>query len=171
MFVGLAILVGLDLRNLPDGWARGALFFALAGSMWGTYTVLLRHWRIPMFEGTLGVTAGAALLAVPMLWSVSAEVLRAASLGSVVFQGVMQGIVGGIISVVALIGAVRSLPVHIAGLLPVFTPVVALAIVALCFGKIPSFAETMSALIIAAGFMLSVRPVQPRAVSAALSGA
>ncbi|MEL6463553.1 MAG: DMT family transporter [Pseudomonadota bacterium] len=156
MFAGLALLVGLDLRALAPGWGQGALFFVLAGCMWGSYTVLLRHWRIPMVEGAVGMAAGSAMLALPLLGPTGVEPLRAAPVAELVVQVVMQGIVGGVVSVVALIGAVRWLSGQTAALLPVFTPVVALGIALAAFGDVPSVAEAIGVTIIAAGFLIGL---------------
>lgn len=156
MFVGLAALVGFDLGSLGPTWARGALLFVLAGAMWGAYTVLLRLWQIPMIEGTLTVASGAAILAVPLLLAPASETLMTAAPSVLLLQVVMQGGVGGILSVFALIGAVRALPVHVAALLPVFTPAVAVGITGTIFGTTPTAAEIAGLLIIAAGFMLSL---------------
>lgn len=156
MFVGLAILVGLDMRSLGPSWIHGAVFFVLAGSMWGAYTVLLRHWRIPMLEGTMGVAAGAALVALPVLGVAAADALRDTAPAELALQIIMQGIVGGVVSVVALIGAVRLLSVQTASLLPVFTPVVALGIAFVIFGAVPSVAEITGVTIIAVGFLVSL---------------
>ncbi|WP_415921664.1 DMT family transporter [Tateyamaria sp. SN6-1] len=156
MFAGLALLIGLDLRGLAPGWQTGAAFFVTAGCLWGGYTVLLRLWRIPMIEGTLSVAGGSALVAVPLLGASAVESLGDMEPAALVLQIVMQGLVGGVLSVVALIGAVRMLPVQVAALLPVFTPVVALAIACVLFGAVPSVAECVGVLIIAVGFALSL---------------
>ncbi len=155
MFAGLAVLVGFDLDGLGATWGQGAALFVLAGMLWGAYTVLLRLWQIPMVEGTLTVASGSALFAVPVLGVAAYPTLSAASPSTVVLQIVMQGGVGGIVSVVALIGAVRSLPVHVAALLPVFTPVTALGIAGFVFGTLPNLAEALGVLIIAVGFVIS----------------
>ncbi|WP_299044844.1 DMT family transporter [uncultured Tateyamaria sp.] len=156
MFAALAILVGLDMRAVGTAWSQGAAFFVLAGAMWGAYIVLLRHWCIPMPEGAVGVAAGAALVALPVLGAAAVETLRTAPAAEIALQALMQGVVGGVISVVALIGVVRTLSVHTASLLPVFTPVVALGIAYVLFGAVPSGAEVAGVAIIAIGFVVSL---------------
>lgn len=156
MFIGLASLVGLDVGGLGPTWPRGAALFVLAGTMWGTYTVLLRLWRIPIIEGSLTVASGSAIIAAPVLLVPASDTLLTASLPALALQIIMQGFVGGVLSVFALIGAVRALPVHVTALLPVFTPIVALGIASIVFGTTPKAAELLGALIIAAGFMISL---------------
>ncbi|WP_300030699.1 DMT family transporter [uncultured Roseobacter sp.] len=156
MFAGLATLVGLDISGLGASWAMGAAFFVLAGTMWGGYTVLLRLWQIPMIEGTLSVAGASSIIAVPVLGVTASETLLMMAPADLIFQIIMQGLVGGVFSVAALIGAVRLLPAHVAALLPVFTPVVALGIAASVSGTLPGTAEISGALIIIAGFVTSL---------------
>ncbi|WP_299604775.1 DMT family transporter [uncultured Tateyamaria sp.] len=155
MCAGLAIMVGLDLKGLGGTWARGAALFVLAGAMWGGYTVLLRLWQIPIVEGTLAVTGGSAIIAVPLPAITASETLLVTPSSAIALQVFMQGLVGGFISVVTLIGAARSLPVHVSALLPVFTPVVALGIASVVLGAVPNTAEMLGTLIIATAFMMS----------------
>lgn len=168
MFAGLATLVGLDVVALTSTWVYGAALFVLAGSMWGGYTVLLRLWRIPMIEGTLTVAGGSAMIALPVLGLTAHSSLQAATPSAVALQVFMQGIVGGCLSVVALIGAVRSLPLRTAALLPVFTPVAALCIVAIVFGKAPSKAEMLGSMMVATGFLISLRKKNDKGCSVIL---
>jgi len=162
MFAGLAVLVGFELDGVGATWGQGAALFVLAGTLWGAYTVLLRYWQIPMVEGTLSVAGGSALVAVPVLGIAAYPTLVDASPSALALQIVMQGGVGGIVSVVALIGAVRSLPVHVAALLPVFTPIMALGIAGIVFGTLPNLAEAFGVFIIAVGFVVSAGVLPPK---------
>ncbi|MEM8751042.1 MAG: DMT family transporter [Pseudomonadota bacterium] len=157
MFVGLAVLVGFELRDLGNTWHQGVMLFGLAGAMWGCYTVLLRLWRIPMIEGTIAVACGSALVAVPFLGVSAYETLTSVPTSSVILQIMMQGFFGGVVSVVALIGAVRVLPAQVVSLLPAATPVVALAIAGMALGQTPSAAELIGVVIVGSGFLLSFK--------------
>ncbi|WP_299204486.1 hypothetical protein [uncultured Tateyamaria sp.] len=147
--------------------------------------MLLRLWQIPMIESTLAVTGGSAVIAVPLLAITASETLLVTPSSAIALQVFMQGLVGGVISVVALIGAARALPVHVSALLPVFTPVVALGIASVVLGTVPNAAKMAGTLIIATAFMISsgilkrkkvangknrhrslikTRPIRPRAI-------
>ncbi|MCE8007469.1 DMT family transporter [Aestuariivita sp.] len=157
MLLGLAILVGFNVGSIEETWAQGVVLFMLAGAMWGAYTVLLRLWQVPMIKGLLAVAAGSALISVPVLGPGASETLLTASPSGLALQIVMQGLVAGVASVVALIGAVRTLSAQVVALLPVFTPVVALAMAAALLGQVPSLAELIGVTIIVSGFLLSFR--------------
>lgn len=154
MLVGLAVLVGFDARALDESWILGALFFLAAGMMWGCYTVLLRFWRIPVVDGTLSIAAGSAVLAFILLGPNAVAEARVVAPDDLWLQIVMQGGIGGIVSVLAVIGAARTLPVHIMAVLPVFTPAVALAMALFVFGTVPTGAEIAGIALISLGFAI-----------------
>jgi drug/metabolite transporter (DMT)-like permease len=78
-----------------------------------------------------------------------------------VMQIVMQGFVGGILSVVVLIAALQRLSAQVAAMLPTFTPAVALTIAWGTMGTRPEPSEILGATIIFAGFALAMRPSFP----------
>lgn len=159
MFAGLAVLVGVQTAGLPAAWPLGAVFFAAAGAMWGAYTVLLKLWQIPMVTGTVWVAAGSALAAAVVLAPGAVPALRAAPWETVLIQAVMQGVVGGVLSVAAVMVTVRHVSAQVAGLLPTFTPAVGLGLAWAAFGTLPTVAELTGAAIIAVGFGLSAAGV------------
>ncbi|MEM8836590.1 MAG: DMT family transporter [Pseudomonadota bacterium] len=155
MFSGLAVLVGFETSDLSEEWLRGTLFFGLAGAMWGAYTVLLKHWQIPFLSGALAVSAGSSFASLIVLGPVVYGAIAVTPVESILFQAVMQGLVGGVLSVIALIGALRALSAQTAALLPTFSPAVALLIAALFGAAWPTPAELIGMVVIALGFMVA----------------
>lgn len=157
MFAGLALLVGVETDGLGAGWPIGIACFVTAGVLWGSYTALLRYWKVPTLEGTAAVSSMGAVIAglavSPWAW----ESLREAHLSMLVTQVVMQGLVGGILSVIALIAALQRLSVQTAAMLPTFTPAVAMVIAWAAIGLRPAWMELVGAAIIFAGFALATR--------------
>ncbi|MEL6746148.1 MAG: DMT family transporter, partial [Pseudomonadota bacterium] len=151
---------GFETTDGVPLWPIGAAFFVLAGAMWGAYTVLLRLWRIPILEGTLLVAAGSSLLALPLLgpWAIADMATLPPS--QLALQTVMQGLIGGVLSVVCLLGAVNALPNHVVVLLPTFTPSVALMITVLLGQKSPTPAEILGTIIITLAFIWSTQHKQ-----------
>lgn len=156
MFAGLAVLVGFDLGNLPSGWPSGALRFVMAGAMWGSFTVLLKRWQIPMFEGALYLAIGSSLLALPLLGNAFWTGVQEMPARQLWAQAVLQGGIGGTLSVAAMIGAVRLMTAQTAALLPSFTPATALLLSALLERSLPSAAEAAGVVLVSAGFLLAV---------------
>ncbi|MDW3182738.1 DMT family transporter [Roseobacter sp.] len=157
MFGGLALLVGIETTGASDNWFFGVGLFVTAGTMWGAYTVLLRHWQIPVLEGTSTIASiGATLTAIalaPFAWPSLSEI----ELPMLLTQIAMQGFVGGILSVVALVIALQHLSAQTVALLPTFTPAVAMMIAWMALGTKPETMEIIGAKVIFLGFTLAAR--------------
>ncbi|MEM7569799.1 MAG: EamA family transporter, partial [Pseudomonadota bacterium] len=106
-------------------------------------------------EGTALVAAGSAIVAILLFAPEAIKELRVADARMVVVQTLIQGWVGGVISVVALIGALRTLSVQTAALLPILTPAVALFISTIVLGETPELSEIIGIAIIGFGFLAS----------------
>lgn len=157
MFGGLALLVGIETRNLGDNWLVGIGLFVAAGTMWGGYTVLLRHWQIPLLEGTSTIASFGAILAAVALGPLAWPSLVETSTPMLLIQLVMQGFVGGIVSVVALVAALRRLTAQTAAILPTFTPAVAMLVAWGMIGTRPEPMELVGAAVIFLGFFVSTQ--------------
>jgi len=155
MFAGLALLVGVSTGQMGAGWPFGIALFVFAGVLWGSYTALLRHWKVPTLEGTAAVASFGSIIAAVLIGPFAWDTLREISLPMLVMQIVMQGIVGGVISVVALIAGLQRLPAQTAAMLPTFTPAAALLIAWATIGTRPDPVELLGAGIIFAGFVLA----------------
>ena len=155
MFGGLGLLVGFEVQSVSRSWATGIALFVTAGLMWGGYTVLLRHWRVPLLEGTAAVVSLSAVFAAvflgPLAWS-SLSTTEPAMLG---LQFLIQGVIGGVVSVFALMAALRRLTVQTVAMLPTFTPAVALLIAWGALGARPALIELAGAGLIFLGFSVS----------------
>lgn len=157
MFGGLALLVGVETGGLGAQWPLGIALFVTAGIMWGSYTAMLRYWRIPTLEGTAAIASLGAVVALVAVGPWAIDSLQDAEPGMLVIQIVMQGIVGGVLSVVALIAALQWLSTQTAAMLPTFTPAVAMLIAWATIGSRPEPAELIGAAIIFAGFAVATR--------------
>lgn len=155
MFAGLALLVGVGAGQMNAGWLLGIALFIIAGVLWGSYTAMLRYWQIPTLEGTAAVSSFGAIIAAVLLGPIAWDSLRDTPLSMLVTQILMQGVVGGVISVVALIAGMQRMPAQTAAMLPTFTPAVALLIAWAAIGTRPEAVELLGAGIIFAGFILA----------------
>ncbi len=157
MFGGLALLVGVETRSLDARWSTGIALFIAAGAMWGAYTALLRYWRIPLLEGTAAIASLGAICAAVVVGPSALESLAQADAGMLVMQAVMQGLVGGVLSVVALVAALRHLPTQTAAMLPTFTPAVAMLIAWAVMETRPEPVELLGTMIVFAGFAFATQ--------------
>ncbi|WP_299861570.1 DMT family transporter [uncultured Roseobacter sp.] len=157
MFGGLAFLVGIETTCVGGNWLFGVGFFVTAGTMWGAYTVLLRHWQIPVLEGTSTIASYGAILAAIALAPFAWPSLSDTEFQMLLTQVVMQGFVGGILSVVALVAALQRLSTQTAALLPTFAPAVAMMIAWVALGTKPETMELVGTLVIFLGFALAAQ--------------
>ncbi|MEO1543622.1 MAG: DMT family transporter [Pseudomonadota bacterium] len=155
MFAGLALLVGVSTGQMVAGWPLGIALFVIAGVLWGSYTALLRYWQIPTLEGTAAVASFGAIIAAALMGPIAWDSLRYTPLSMLMTQILMQGVVGGVISVVALFAGMQRLSTQTAAMLPTFTPAMALLIAWATVGSRPEAAELLGAGIIFAGFVLA----------------
>ncbi|MEM9432229.1 MAG: EamA family transporter [Pseudomonadota bacterium] len=128
--------------------------FVAAGIMWGSYTALLRHWSIPVLEGTSAVASISALTAAVAIGPWAWTSLSAAAPNMVPTQILMQGLVGGVFSVVALVATLRSVSAQTAAMLPIFTPAAAMMIAWAALGTRPAPVELLGAAIVCGGLAL-----------------
>ncbi|WP_298835819.1 DMT family transporter [uncultured Roseobacter sp.] len=155
MFGGLAVLVGFETPDARGTWLVGTGLFTAAGIMWGGYTVLLRLWQVPLLEGTSAIAAFGAVFAALLLGPAAWPSLAETSTVMLLTQLVMQGIVGGILSVVVLVAALQRLTAQTAAVLPTFTPAVAMIIAWVVFGTRPHSVEFIGAAVIFLGFSIT----------------
>lgn len=166
---GIVVLAGLVVLSgaasdgmLPGAW-RGHALFIIAGTMWAAFTVLMRRWQIEPMRGTLLVGALSGLVA-PVVFAAAIlsgapSGLAASPAAEILLQAMMQGIVGGVLSVAALLGAVRLLGAATASILPSFAPIAALALAIPVLGDWPSGSEILGVAIAITGLALANRGV------------
>lgn len=161
ILTGLAVLSGAWTGGLIPGSWKGALLFAAAGTVWAGFTVAMRYRSIDPLRGTLAVGRGSALL-LPLAFAAAliagaSSGLTTTTLAVVAVHAVMQGLVGGVLSVVALTAAARHFDAATVALLPSFAPVAALALATPALGDRPDSAEAIGVGIAVVGLMVAAR--------------
>lgn len=157
VLVGLTVLSGFDVASLGPQSLLGDALFACAGTLWATFTVLMRHWRIDPIAGTVSIGSVSAILSIPVLLLLGDVRFSGIDGSQLVIQTVMQGLIGGVLSVVLLLAAVRSLGAARASLLPAMTPGVAMILSFLIFGTVPSVAEISGIVLVTIGLAVAVQ--------------
>lgn len=139
--LGGIVLIGWDGLLQPAGaqaWLGDLLFFA-SSLLWACFTLLLRHWRVPALRATAVVSVLSFLISAPayLLWAGPAH-LAALPVGTLVFQGLVQGGLQGAITMVAYAQAVALLGVSRAVLFPATVPALSVLVGIPIVGEIPS---------------------------------
>lgn len=112
----------------PDAWI-GDLLFAAAGTLFATFTILVRRWRVSPLGATAAVSVISALAMLPVVPFTDA-ISRLAALPPVllVTQAIVQGVLSGLLAVVFFARAVELLGAGTAALFPALLPAVAMAL-------------------------------------------
>ncbi|MEM6422137.1 MAG: DMT family transporter [Pseudomonadota bacterium] len=165
VLAGLVVLSKAAIGEVGAGAWHGDALFIAAGAMWAAFTVLMRLWSVEPLRGTLMVGVISSLLAPPVfgvaiLWGATSGLATTPGTETLL-QAAVQGLVGGVLSVVTLMGAVRLLGAATAALLPSFAPVAALGLAVPVLGDWPSGTEAAGVAIAVAGLVLAnLRPAQ-----------
>ncbi|QFU16662.1 DMT family transporter [Microvirga thermotolerans] len=149
--VGMAVLMaGLSLiaadqagrgPEAPGGVWLGDLCFAVAGTLWGTFTYLLGRWKVDPVVGIGQVSMLSALFFLPLF--LLGEGRGAAAPESWLAQAFFQGVLGGCLATVAIAKAVSRLGAGEAALFPALVPSGALLLAIPLLGEWPSLLEVL----------------------------
>ena len=130
MIVAGIALVALAAPSVPapQAW-RGDVLFALAGTLFAAFTVLVRLWRVTPFGATAAVSVISLAAVLPVaLFTDAVPRLLALPLPLLVAQAVIQGVLSGLLAVIFFARAVELLGAGSAALFPALLPAVALAL-------------------------------------------
>lgn len=150
------IATGKGGAELPGAW-RGDLLFVAAGLFWVGFTVLLRRWKIGGIPATAAVATISALIVLPLFVATqSFDRLAALPLGTLLTQIIVQGLMSGVLAVIAYGKAVEHLGASKAALFPALVPAAALILGVPITGEFPALAEWIGALMATAGLALAM---------------
>jgi len=154
---GLLTVGGVLQSNLHRLIGDG--LFLISGLLWGLYTVLLRRWQISGLHGAALAGAGATLMTLALYATLGepARLLQHPT-AALATQVLFQGVLAGVVAVVAYGFAVQRLGAANAALFPSSVPLLALLLGWLAFGATIStgqwlgLAITTIRLVLAAGW-------------------
>jgi drug/metabolite transporter (DMT)-like permease len=152
-FAGL-LFIGLSGANSggSNAWL-GVLCFAVAGSFWGLYVVLSRHWGVEPLAATAVVAVLSFLVWAPYYLGVSVQRLSVLSWGELAFHAFNQGILNTVVALWLFTSAAAVVGPAIAGRFPPMIPVVGLAIAVLAIGEQPSALQITGMILIVVGLL------------------
>jgi len=160
--LGIAAISGPDFRDADTGALAGDLLFPAASLSWAIYTVLARRWGVsPLQSAALVFVFGAAMWLPIYLAIWGPRVLTAPPMDLLV-QGVYQGLIATIASIVLYMRAVRALGAGPTTLVTAAVPgVVTLAAIPL-LGEWPTLLTTSGIVLVSAGVVVTVAGVVQR---------
>ena len=135
----------------PEAW-KGDLLFMAAGTLFAVFTILVRAWRVTPLAATAAVTVISLIAVVPFMpFTGTFERLAALPWPLLVTQAVVQGVLSGLLAVIAYAKAVELLGAGTAALFPALLPAVAMALGIPVTGEWPTAPEWAGAAMASVG--------------------
>jgi drug/metabolite transporter (DMT)-like permease len=161
------ILAGLAVVAGPGLFAGGAMtplgdaMFLAAGLMWAVFAVLSKRWRVGPVEGTIVVSVLSGVVLVPLV-AATAGFGRVLALptGELAAQALVQGVLSGVVAVIAFATSVRWLGASRAAVFPALVPISATLIGIPVAGEWPTALQLAGLALVVAGLGLAVGVVR-----------
>lgn len=137
----------------------GDLFFFVAGLLYAAFTLLMRRWRIDPLLGTTVISVLSAAAILP--WFLTVDTMgRILALppAALAMQLLVQGVISGVVAVLAFGITIRNLGAGPAGLFPSMVPVAATLIGIPLTGEFPTHVQAAGLLIATSGLLVAILP-------------
>jgi drug/metabolite transporter (DMT)-like permease len=159
VLAGIAMIAWQGLVESSVGasmWIGDALFF-VSSLFWASFTMLLRHWRLDAIKATAIVAVLSLCVFAPIYLAVRGiDHLVALPLGVLVVQGVVQGLVQSIITIMAYARSVALLGVSKAVLFPAIVPALSVLIGVPILGEVPTPLQIAGLITVSLGMIVAV---------------
>lgn len=160
--VGLVGVLSISLEGFVHGksgpltWL-GDLMFAGSSLLWVVFTIQVRRWRIDAIHATAVAALSSAVVVVPayLVWF-GAGHLASLPTGPLLLQGVTQGLVQGVIGLIAYSRAVHLLGVSRAVLFPTIVPAASVLSGIPVLGEMPTPLQVFGLVLSTVGLLIAV---------------
>jgi drug/metabolite transporter (DMT)-like permease len=170
IITGLVTIAGPGLMDGQSQAWIGDLLFATAGSMFAVFTLLMRRWKLDAFATTAVVSVLSGIVYSPLyLAVVGTQRLTATPIALLIEQGVVQGLLSGIVALFTFARAVHYLGASRAALFPALAPAVAILLGVPLVGELPTIGQWCGLAICTLGLLIALRSGAVRASSTASS--
>lgn len=143
----------------------GDLLFIGSSMLWGTFTVLVRAWRLHALRAVAVIALLSALVTVPFyLIVVGWQHFVHLPAGQIAIQALVQGVLQGAIGIVAYSHAIRVLGVSRAVLFPASVPAMAILIGIPTLGEIPTVLQIVGVALVTVGLVYAVGAFRRRPI-------
>ncbi len=146
---------GTQAWHAAFGAWRGDGLFLLAALSWAVHTLTFRSSGLTAWQGAALVNGGSALLLLPIVLLMGAPRLVTAAWTDVALQALGQGVVAGLLGLVAFLVAVRHLGAERASLSAALVPLVTSLGAAWLLGEPLGVQQLVAAAVVAVGVALA----------------
>ena len=148
---------GIAGRHLGETVWIGDLLFFVSSVLWAGFTVLIRYWQVNAIRATAVVAVISLCFFAPCYLTYRGPAhLAALPLAPLVFQGVVQGLVQAVFTIMAYNRSIAILGVSRAVLFPALVPAMSILIGIPAVGEIPNALQIAGLVTVSIGMMLAV---------------
>jgi drug/metabolite transporter (DMT)-like permease len=152
---GALMIGGISLSEVNSRETLGHLLFVAASFIWAGYTVALRKARLAGLHAPALAAVASLILYLPVYLLTRGERLLAAPLGDIVFQGLYQGVLTAILSLLLYSRGVALIGASAAGAFVALGPVIAALLAIVVLGDRIGLHDWIAIAVITAGVLLA----------------
>jgi drug/metabolite transporter (DMT)-like permease len=156
MIVGIATIAGTGLRAYGKTTPYGDAMFMAAGLLWAAATIAIRRWQIPPLHVAALVASISAAIFLPLYLALGyGAAILAAPIQVLATEIIIQGLLAGIVAVLAFTRSVELLGASRAAVFPALVPVAAILIGIPMTGELPSVVQLAGLTIVTLGLIIA----------------
>jgi drug/metabolite transporter (DMT)-like permease len=161
MIAGLAVIAGPGLLKGGSWTPLGDAMFIGAGAMWAVFTVLTKLWKVAPLPATAAVSVLSAAIFVPCyLATEGVGRLLALAPSMLLAQVLVQGVLSGVVAVIAYTRAAALLGPARAAVFPAMVPAVAILLGIPLAGEWPTLLQMAGLALVSAGLLVAIGVVK-----------
>lgn len=166
VILGGLVLVGGVTGGSAMVWLGDALFL-LSGLLWGGYTVLLRRWQLDGLTGA-AIAGASSTLVTALLYGAMGDFEHLSQIATMTLwtQCLFQGVLAGVVAVVAYGMAVQRLGAAGAALFPATVPLLALMLGVTAFEAVVTALQWLGLAITTVGLLMAAGVIKRSVVAA-----
>jgi drug/metabolite transporter (DMT)-like permease len=155
--MGLATIAGPALLNGGAMTSIGDGMFVLAGLLWASFTTLTRRWGVKAVPATAAVSVLSAAIVLPIYAAtLGFDRLLALPIATLLTQIIVQGVLSGVLAVIAYTRAAELLGPARAAIFPALVPAAAIIIGIPVVGELPTMLQLGGLLLVSLGLFVAI---------------
>jgi drug/metabolite transporter (DMT)-like permease len=157
IILGIAVIAGPGLFRGDSMTPLGDAMFAFAGLLWAGFTILSRRWNVTPLASTaiVSVVSGAVMLPIAA-FGVGVAHYAALPASTLAVQILVQGILTGVISVIAFTTSARLLGPAKASIFPALVPATAILVGIPVAGEWPTWLQGLGLVLVSSGLVIAI---------------
>ena len=166
IIVGLVAIAGPSLFTMDPMTPAGDAMFMSAGLLWALFTIATKRWSIPPVAATAAMSVLSAAVVIPAYLAFQGfDRFSGMPASMIITQLVVQGLLAGVLAIVAFAKAVQLLGGAKAAVFPAMVPAVAIIVGVPMTGEIPTVPQLVGLVLVSIGSLLAIgllRTPRPR---------